>query len=85
MNGRKNFQLMVNAETHLAQLRWPNGFQYPHCGHDHGYFITTRSHYECGQYPANYGLERHVTHIAKVTPPEKSTEWRSWVHIAIAN
>ena len=35
--------------AHIAQLRWPQGFQCPHCGHDHGYFITTRTRYECGQ------------------------------------
>ena len=31
----------------LAQLRWPDGFQCPHCGHDHGYFTASRGHYEC--------------------------------------
>ena len=36
-------------------------------------------------YPSNNGLENHVTHIAKVTPPEMTTEWLPWVHIAIAN
>ncbi len=32
---------------HLAQLRWPDGFQCPHCGHDHGYYTSSRRHYEC--------------------------------------
>jgi hypothetical protein len=35
--------------------------------------------------PSNSNLETHVTHIAKVTPPEEATEWLPWVHIAIAN
>lgn len=46
---QKKFSTHDKCMTHLAQLRWPNGFQCPHCGHDHGYYITTRSHYECGQ------------------------------------
>lgn len=229
---QKKFSTDSKCMRHLAQLRWPQGFQCPHCGHDHGYFISTRERYECSQchkqtsltagtlfhatklpltkwfwaiywvasdkggisalrlskligvnwrsaysmlnklrtsmghrdsiyrlsdiielddalvggkkpgkrgrgaegkvsvliacenrdkmpgfiamevvdsvskktiaefakrrikarqvvhtdaYPANYGLERHVTHIAKVTPPDKATEWLPWVHIAIAN
>jgi len=229
---QKKFSTHGKCMAHLSQLRWPQGFQCPHCGHDHGYFITTRSRYECGQchkqtsltagtlfhatklpmtkwfwgiywvasdkggisalrlskligvswrsaylmlkklrnsmghrdslyrltdiielddalvggkkpgkrgrgaegkvsvliacenrndkpgflamevidsvskkniadfakrrikakqtvhtdaYPSNYELAKHVTHIARVTPPEKATEWLPWVHIAIAN
>ena len=229
---QRKFSTDGQCMTHLAQLRWPNGFQCPHCGHDHGYYITTRAHFECSRchkltsltsgtlfhatklpltkwfwaiywvasdkggisalrlskligvtwrsaylilkklrnamghrdslyrlsdiielddalvggkkpgkrgrgaegkvsvliacenrenkpgfvamevidsvskknitdfakrrikgrqtvhtdgYPSNYCLEKHVTHIAKVTPPEKATEWLPWVHIAIAN
>jgi len=29
--------------------------------------------------PANNGLQTHVTHIAKVTPPEMANEWLPWV------
>ena len=35
--------------NYLVQLRWPCGFQCPHCGHDHGYLISTRMQYECSQ------------------------------------
>ena len=35
--------------------------------------------------PANNGLQPHVTHISKVTPPEMANEWLPWVHVAIAN
>ena len=35
--------------AHIEQLRWPNGFQCSHCGYDHGYYIATRTHYECAQ------------------------------------
>ena len=229
---QKKFSTDDKCMNHLVQLRWPDGFQCPHCGHDHGYLITTRAQYECSRchkqtsptagtlfhatklpltkwfwaiywmgsdkggisalrlskligvnwrsaylmlkklrcsmghrdsiyrlsdivelddafvggkkpgkrgrgaegklsvliacenrgdrpgflamevtesvskkaieafakrrikakqtvrtdgYPANYGLEHHVTHIAKVTPPEQATQWLPWVHIAIAN
>jgi hypothetical protein len=33
----------------------------------------------------NIGLDTRVTHIAKITPPKKATEWLPGVHIAIAN
>lgn len=33
----------------LAALRWPNGFQCPHCGHDHGWFHGPRQLYECAR------------------------------------
>jgi transposase-like protein len=33
----------------LAKLRWPEGFQCPHCGHDHGWLVSSRSIYECSQ------------------------------------
>ena len=32
---------------HLARLRWPDGFQCPSCGHDHGCFLPSRQLYEC--------------------------------------
>jgi transposase-like protein len=35
--------------------------------------------------PANNGIQPHVTHVAKVTPPEMANEWLPWVHVAIAN
>lgn len=31
----------------LAKIRWPNGFQCPECGHDHGWLLNTRALYEC--------------------------------------
>jgi len=34
---------------------------------------------------ANNGLQSHVTHISKVTPPEMANKWLPWVHVAIAN
>jgi transposase-like protein len=36
-------------------------------------------------YLSNNGLDTRVTHTAKITPPEKATEWLPCVHIAIAN
>ena len=33
----------------LRQQRWPNGFQCPKCGHDHGHWIVTRKVYQCGR------------------------------------
>ena len=36
-------------------------------------------------FPANNGLQPHVTHISQVTPPDMANKWFPWVHIAIAN
>ncbi len=34
--------------THLANLRWPDGFQCPKCGHNAGYYaLPNRGLYEC--------------------------------------
>ncbi len=44
---QKKFSTDSQCMEHLVQLRWPDGFQCPHCGHDHGYLITTRAQYEC--------------------------------------
>ncbi len=33
----------------LKQQRWPNGFQCPKCGHDHGQWVATRKIYQCGR------------------------------------
>ncbi len=43
------FATHEDCVQHLTQLRWPNGFQCPHCGHDHGYLTEVRAHYECAQ------------------------------------
>ena len=34
---------------HLVRLRWPDGFQCPRCGHDHGWLLSSRPLYECGR------------------------------------
>ena len=46
---QKQFSTHQKCLKHIAELRWPNGFQCPHCGHDHGYYINTRAHFECAQ------------------------------------
>jgi transposase-like protein len=46
---QKQFSTHEKCLKHIAELRWPNGFQCPHCGHDHGYYINTRAHFECAQ------------------------------------
>ena len=33
----------------LKQQRWPNGFQCPKCGHDHGHWMANRKLYQCGR------------------------------------
>ena len=33
----------------IAELRWPEGFRCPHCGHEHGWYTSARRHYECAR------------------------------------
>lgn len=44
---QQHFDTDEACMKHLAQLRWPNGFQCPKCGHDQGYYTQHRAHYEC--------------------------------------
>lgn len=51
----------------LAHLRWPNGFQCPHCGHTHGWYHTARKRYECAhchrQTSVTAGTLFHRSHL----------------------
>lgn len=33
--------------NYLVEIRWPDGFQCPHCGHDHGWYTASQGRYEC--------------------------------------
>jgi transposase-like protein len=44
---QKQFPTDEKCRSRLAKLRWPNGFQCPHCGYDKGYRTAVRRHYEC--------------------------------------
>lgn len=44
---QKKFSSDDKCMAHLAKLRWPNGFQCPQCGHDHGYCWKAHDRYEC--------------------------------------
>ena len=46
---QQQFSSQNKCLKHIAELRWPNGFQCPHCGHNHGYYINTRAHFECAR------------------------------------
>ena len=44
---QRQFATEEDCLRHLARLRWPDGFQCPSCGHDHGCFLKSRRLYEC--------------------------------------
>ena len=44
---RERYATEAACAAQLAELRWPNGFQCPHCGHAHGWFNHSRRLYEC--------------------------------------
>lgn len=44
---QKKFSTDSQCMAHLEKLRWPDGFQCPHCGHDKGHKTVARNHYEC--------------------------------------
>ena len=72
------FDLLQSSELacldYLYQLKWPNGFVCPYCGHGHAYTITTRRQplFECG-------CCRHQTSLTAGTIMERSrtplTKW----------
>jgi len=49
MEWQKRFGNDEACTQYLMVQRWPNGFQCPRCGHDHGYLIQSRRQYECAQ------------------------------------
>jgi transposase-like protein len=44
---QKTFSNDAKCMRRLKQIRWPNGFQCPHCGHNHGYWSESLARYEC--------------------------------------
>lgn len=44
---REHFSTDEACAKRLQQLRWPTGFQCPHCGHDHGWYHHARQLFEC--------------------------------------
>jgi len=44
---QNKFSTQDQCLVHLAQIRWTNGYQCPHCGHDHGYLTQKHYRYEC--------------------------------------
>jgi len=47
-----SFQRKFNTERkcrkRLEELRWPEGFKCPKCGHNHAYFLEKRMLFQCG-------------------------------------
>ncbi len=52
---------------HLTRVRWPDGFQCPSCGYDHGCFLKSRGLYECTHcarqtsVTAGFGSRKYLT------------------------
>jgi transposase-like protein len=44
---QKRFSSAKKCMNYLAEIRWPGGFQCPHCGHDHGWYTASQGRYEC--------------------------------------
>jgi transposase-like protein len=42
------FRTEEDCLEYIRQVRWPNGFQCPNCGHDFGYEIKERRLFQCG-------------------------------------
>jgi predicted RNA-binding Zn-ribbon protein involved in translation (DUF1610 family)/transposase-like protein len=43
------FNTEESCQQHLFQLKWPQGFVCPKCGHKEYYFVATRRLYQCKQ------------------------------------
>lgn len=46
---QQKFATDQHCLDYLMVQRWPNGFQCPQCGHDHGWFSESLGRYECAQ------------------------------------
>lgn len=46
---QQKFATDQHCLEYLRIQRWPNGFQCPQCGHDHGWFTESLGRYECAQ------------------------------------
>ena len=44
---QKRFSSEQKCMDYLVEIRWPDGFQCPHCGHDHGWYTASQWRYEC--------------------------------------
>ncbi len=44
---QKKFSTDEKCMDHLRSIRWPNGFQCSHCGHEHGYWTAAYDRFEC--------------------------------------
>jgi len=64
---QKSFSSEEQCSQFLAQLRWPNGFVCPNCGHDDGYELTARQLIQCTvcrrQTSVTAGTIFHKTHL----------------------
>jgi transposase-like protein len=64
---------------HIAEFRWPNGFQCSHCGHEYGYYINTRAHFECAQCHKNTSVTSGTLFHATKLPLTKWFLTINWV------
>ena len=46
---QKRYQTEEDCEKKLFELRWPEGFMCPRCGHREYYFVEKRKLYQCKQ------------------------------------
>ena len=47
MRFKNLFDIVKDAcRKHLFKMRWPEGFQFPRCGHQRYYLISTRNRYK---------------------------------------
>ena len=49
LDWQKHYGTEESCAQGLFQRRWAKGSRCPHCGHDHGYGITTRHSWECSR------------------------------------
>jgi len=64
---QSHFQTEHDCLIYLQELKWPNGFICPQCGHDHAHVIQTRSLHQCSacqhQTSVKAGTLFHRSHL----------------------
>ncbi len=65
---QSRFQTEDDCLRYLQNLKWPNGFICPQCGHSHAHFIQTRHLYQCSscqhQTSVRAGTLFHRSHLS---------------------
>ncbi len=68
---QERFQTEEACFRHLQELRWPDGFKCPTCGHTQAYFMEKRKVFQCANCRNQTSLTAHTIFHKSHTPLKK--------------